>query len=51
MLGYIIATRLAVSVICSVQNLGTLQGQGEVEKQAGLVVNRLRLQGKTVSKR
>lgn len=40
MLGYIIATLLAVSVICSVQNLGTLQGMGEAEKQEGLIVNR-----------
>ena len=40
MLGYIIATRLAVSVICSVQNLGTSEGKGSAEKQAGLVVNR-----------
>ena len=39
-LGYIIATLLAVSVTCSVQNLGTLEGIGEAEKQRGLVVNR-----------
>ena len=40
MFGYIIANSKRGNELCSVHNLGTLQGKGSAEKQAGLVVNR-----------
>lgn len=40
MLGYIIANRKRGNELCLVSNLGTSEGMGEAEKQAGLIANR-----------